>query len=235
MLVFYHPLYSALELPKRHRFPITKYQLLKQHIAELGFTDFISPDKASYEQLQLCHSNEYVKRFISGQLTDKEIKKIGFPWSNQLVERTLYSVGASIQAAESALTAQLTVNLSGGYHHAYHDHGSGFCIFNDLAIAAAHLINTEQAATVLIFDCDVHQGDGSAEIAQSLTDVITCSIHCQQNFPRLKQQSDYAFALDAGTTDDEYLHTVNIALDFCLRLHQHGYHFIQCWGRYLPR
>ncbi|WP_392352748.1 histone deacetylase [Pseudoalteromonas rhizosphaerae] len=220
MTVFYHPLYSALELPLRHRFPIAKYKLLKQEIAELGFTDFISPNKATNEQLQLCHSHEYVERFISGQLTDKEIKKMGFPWSNQLVERTLFSVGASIQASEYALKTQLAVNLSGGYHHAYNAYGSGFCIFNDLAVAAAHLINTEQASTVLIFDCDVHQGDGTAEICGSLDGVISCSIHCQQNFPRLKQHSDYDFSLNTGCSDNEYLKTVANALAFCIRLHQ---------------
>ncbi|MGS0497159.1 histone deacetylase family protein [Pseudoalteromonas mariniglutinosa] len=220
MAVYYHPLYSRLALPQRHRFPITKYQLLKHAITELGFTDFIRPHKATNEQIQLCHTREYTERFISGQLTEKEIKKMGFPWSNQLVERTLYSVGASIQAAESALTTQLAVNLSGGYHHAYSTYGSGFCIFNDLAIAAAHLINTGQVSSVLIFDCDVHQGDGTAEICSAQEGVITCSIHCQQNFPRLKQQSDYDFAIDAGTTDDEYLNTLKSALDFCIRLHQ---------------
>lgn len=144
---------------------------------------------------------------------------MGFPYSNELVERTLLSVGASIQSSEHALKHGFSANLSGGYHHAYSDYGSGFCIFNDLAIAAAHLINTEQADTVLIFDCDVHQGDGTAQITQNHDQIITCSIHCEQNFPRNKQQSTYDFALPAKTTDAEYLTTLKQALDFCVRIH----------------
>ncbi len=144
---------------------------------------------------------------------------MGFPYSNELVERTLLSVGASIQSSEHALKHGFSANLSGGYHHAYGDYGSGFCIFNDLAIAASHLINTEQADTVLIFDCDVHQGDGTAQITQNHDQIITCSIHCEQNFPRNKQESTYDFALPAKTTDAEYLATLEQALDFCVRIH----------------
>ena len=145
---------------------------------------------------------------------------MGFPYSNELVERTLLSVGASIQSSEHALKHGFSANLSGGYHHAYSDYGSGFCIFNDLAIAAAHLINTEQADTVLIFDCDVHQGDGTAQITQNHDQIITCSIHCEQNFARNKQQSTYDFALPAKANDAEYLSTLKQALDFCVRLHR---------------
>jgi acetoin utilization deacetylase AcuC-like enzyme len=222
MQLYYHPLYSQLALPERHRFPIQKYQLLKHAVEELGFTQnhFKQPLKVSPAQLALCHSESYIHNFIHGTLTDKAIKKMGFPYSSALVERTLLSVGASIQAAEQALTTGLTANLSGGYHHAYSDHGSGYCIFNDLAVAAAHLIKTQQADTVLIFDCDVHQGDGSAEIAQAHNNIITCSIHCESNFPRVKQHSDYDFALAANTTDSEYLATLKQALALCVRIHQ---------------
>lgn len=145
---------------------------------------------------------------------------MGFPWSHELVERTLYSVGASIHGAEYALQHGAAFNLSGGYHHAFTGYGSGFCIFNDLAIAAAHLINTDQADTVLIFDCDVHQGDGTAEVTQAHPQIISCSIHCQQNFPRIKQQSNYDFSLEHGTKDTEYLETVKQALALTMRLHQ---------------
>jgi len=220
MQLFYHPLYSALTLPERHRFPIQKYQMLKAEIERLGFegTQFITPAKATAEQLALCHSQTYINDFLNGSLSDKAIKKMGFPYSHELVERTLLSVGASIQGSEYALSHSFCANLSGGYHHAYSDYGSGFCIFNDLAIAAAHLINTHQAETVLIFDCDVHQGDGTAQIAQSHSNIITCSVHCEQNFPRSKQQSDYDFALPASTSDSEYLTTLKQALEFCVRI-----------------
>ncbi len=222
MQLFYHHLYSALPLPERHRFPIKKYQLLKTAIAELGVTaeQFKQPVKASAAQLALCHSEHYIHQFINGSLSDKAIKKMGFPHSQALVERTLYSVGASIQAAEHALNSGLSANLSGGYHHAYRESGSGYCIFNDLAVAAAHLITSEQASTVLILDCDVHQGDGTAEIAQCHNNIITCSIHCEANFPRIKQHSDYDFALPAHTTDPDYLATLKQALAFCVRIHQ---------------
>jgi len=221
MQFFYHPLYSALTLPERHRFPIQKYQLLKAEIEDLGLTanHFTSPIKATPAQLSLCHNQAYINDFLNGSLNNKAIKKMGFPYSEQLVERTLLSVGASIQGSEHALKHGFSANLSGGYHHAYSDYGSGFCIFNDLAIAAAHLINTDQADTILIFDCDVHQGDGTAQITQNQSNIITCSIHCEQNFPRLKQQSDYDFAMPANTTDADYLTTLEQALEFCVRIH----------------
>lgn len=223
MQLYYHPLYSDLILPERHRFPIQKYQLLKTEIESLGVlaSAFQEPKKATASQLALCHNQRYIYDFLNSGLSDKAIKKIGFPYSQQLVERTLLSIGGSIQAAETAFSHDLTFNLSGGYHHAYSDFGSGFCIFNDLAISAAHLIDTEQADIVLIFDCDVHQGDGTAQITQNHNhnQIITCSIHCEQNFPRNKQQSTYDFALPAKTTDTEYLATVRQALDFCVRIH----------------
>ena len=221
MQLYYHPLYSDLILPERHRFPIQKYKLLKTEIENLGVSaiHFQEPKKATKSQLSLCHSQRYIDDFLNGTLSNKAIKKMGFPYSNELVERTLLSVGASIQSSEHALKHGFSANLSGGYHHAYSDYGSGFCIFNDLAIAAAHLINTEQADTVLIFDCDVHQGDGTAQITQNHDQIITCSIHCEQNFPRNKQESTYDFALPAKTTDAEYLATLEQALDFCVRIH----------------
>ncbi|MCG9735256.1 histone deacetylase [Pseudoalteromonas shioyasakiensis] len=221
MMFYYHPSYSALTLPERHRFPIDKYRLLKQLVS--NFIDeqhFITPQQATKAQLTLCHNPDYVDAFLTGSLDSKAIKKMGFPWSTQLVERTLYSVGASIQGAEFALQQGAAFNLSGGYHHAFTSYGSGFCIFNDLAIAAAHLIDTEQADTVLIFDCDVHQGDGTAEVTKVHPQIISCSIHCQQNFPRIKQQSNYDFALEHGTSDTEYLETVKQALALTIRLHQ---------------
>ena len=221
MQLYYHPLYSDLILPERHRFPIQKYKLLKTEIENLGVSaiHFQEPKKVTASQLALCHSQRYIDDFLNGILSDKAIKKMGFPYSQQLVERTLLSIGGSIRAAEAAFSHDLTFNLSGGYHHAYSDFGSGFCIFNDLAIAAAHLINTEQADTVLIFDCDVHQGDGTAQITQNYNQIITCSIHCEQNFPRNKQESTYDFALPAKTADDEYLATLKQALDFFFLIH----------------
>nr|WP_239032872.1 histone deacetylase [Pseudoalteromonas luteoviolacea] len=220
--MFYDEIYSSLDLPPRHRFPICKYEKLKARIEDTELSQYLRPvnDKATLQQLTRCHTQAYVDAFCSGTMGQVDIKRMGFPWSEQLVERTLTSVAASIKAANYALKHGFSANLAGGYHHAFSDRASGFCIFNDLAIAACELIDTQQADTVLILDCDVHQGDGTAAILESRSDVVTCSIHCEQNFPRVKEASDYDFALPANTQDSEYLSTLKQALDLCVRVHQ---------------
>ncbi|TQF71719.1 histone deacetylase family protein [Pseudoalteromonas luteoviolacea] len=220
-MLFYNPIYSDLALPPRHRFPILKYAKLKDRLDQSSLNKhiFLANNKASDEQLKLCHDNTYIEAFCNGTMSPPDIKRMGFPWSPELVERTLLSVGASIQAAHTALEKGFAANLSGGYHHAYADKASGFCIFNDLAVAACDLIAKGKAETVLILDCDVHQGDGTAAILKSRADIITCSIHCEQNFPRLKEQSDYDFALPTNTQDTAYLDTLEQALSLCTRLH----------------
>ncbi|ATC95302.1 histone deacetylase [Pseudoalteromonas tunicata] len=223
VICYYHPCYSTLDLPATHRFPIKKYRLLFEAIKTLDDSNhfqFQLPTPATSQQLLLCHSSEYVMQFLTGELDSKAIRKMGFPWSKELVERTCLSVGASINAAQIALKYGFSLQLSGGYHHAFTDFGSGFCIFNDLAIAAAHCIELGLVERVLIFDCDVHQGDGTAQISQQQSNIISCSIHCEQNFPAKKQQSDLDFALNKGCTDDEYLSTVQQALTLATRLYQ---------------
>ncbi|AOT09280.1 histone deacetylase family protein [Pseudoalteromonas luteoviolacea] len=221
-MLFFDSIYSKLELPPKHRFPISKYEKLTARIAATELGQYIKPvsRKASIAQLIRCHSEDYIHAFCTGAMSQIDIKRMGFPWSKQLVERTLISVGASIEAAQYALAHGFSANLAGGYHHAFADRASGFCIFNDLAVAACELIDTQLADNVLILDCDVHQGDGTAAILQSRSDVITCSIHCEQNFPRLKEVSDYDFALPSGTKDSQYLATLIQALELCVRLHQ---------------
>lgn len=221
-LFFYHPLYSSLPLGPKHRFPINKYKDLFSKLCGTGLDLSIcqDPPPATLEQLQLCHDQQYVEAFIRGELSEKAIRKMGFPWTELLVERTLQSIGASIASAEAALKHGIALHLSGGYHHAYREFGSGFCIFNDLAIAAAHCIKAQKAERVLIFDLDVHQGDGTAQICQNYPDIITCSVHCQQNFPAIKQHSDLDFPLERGCKDQEYLETVQQALQMSIRLYQ---------------
>ncbi|MCG7533832.1 histone deacetylase [Pseudoalteromonas sp. OOF1S-7] len=221
-MLFYHPSYSSLSLPPKHRFPIEKYHLLYQQLLQTPCANWLTQPTvvASFEQLSLCHDPEYVAAFLNGMLASSDVKRMGFPWSERLVERTLHSVGAALEAAQLALSRGFAANLSGGYHHAFSDRAAGFCIFNDLAIAARHLIRTGQADSVLLLDCDVHQGDGSAEILAADPQIITCSLHCEQNFPKLKQQSDYDFALPKGSSDEVYLATLNEALGLCTRLHQ---------------
>ncbi|WP_372767891.1 histone deacetylase [Pseudoalteromonas sp.] len=210
MPIFYHPSYSALDLPENHRFPIQKYALIYDFITtELAEEfDFITPSKATLEKIASVHDANYVSQFVNGTLDSKAIRKIGFPWSPTLVERTLYSIGASIQGAETALATKIACQISGGYHHSYPSFGSGFCIFNDLVIAARHLIDTSQCEKVVILDLDVHQGDGSAVCAEKFDDIVTISIHCQQNFPAKKQHSDYDFSLDKNTNSQEYLNAL---------------------------
>lgn len=222
MKYYYHPSYSALDLPPHHRFPIAKYQLLHQRID--GHPSIAAQwhcaQPASQEQIALCHTFDYLNGFIKGTLDSKAQKRIGFPYSEALVERTMQSVGNSIAMAQTAMQDGVSINLGGGYHHAYSTHGSGYCIFNDLAIAAKVLINDGLAERVLLVDLDVHQGDGSAEILQGDTDIITLSLHGEQNFPRIKQQSDYDFALPTGCADEHYLETLEQALQLAIRLHQ---------------
>ncbi len=221
-MLYYHPIYSELNLPEKHRFPISKYKKLYQRINASKFAKFIKEpeQKITADALQLCHDSNYVDAFLNGTLSEKAIKKMGFPWSEQLVERTLISLGGGLAAAKYALEYGFGANLSGGYHHAHRDFGSGFCIFNDWAVVAATLIAHQRVERVLIFDCDVHQGDGTATIAADRDDIITCSIHCESNFPRVKPQSDLDFALPVNTQDAQYVATVREALQLAVRLYQ---------------
>lgn len=221
-MIYYHHSYSQLDLPAHHRFPISKYQQLHARLQQGPLAQYLStPSQAATREMLLgCHHPEYVDAFLQGTLSDKAIKKMGFPWSQTLVSRTITSVGASIEAAKFALQHGVAANLSGGYHHAHPDFGSGFCIFNDWAVAAAHLINQELAEKVVIFDCDVHQGDGTATCTALRDNIVSCSVHCESNFPRVKPASDYDFALPQGCQDERYLETISDALQLIIRLHQ---------------
>ena len=163
--LIYHPIYSQLELPFKHRYPIGKYQALYQALLELGVAadQFTVSKIASPEQLLSVHSPQYTELLITGQLDHKAMRRIGFPWSEQLVTRSLTSVGGTVQTVQLALQQGLALHLSGGYHHAFAGEGSGFCLFNDLAVAARYALS-QGVDKVLIFDCDVHQGDGTAAI-----------------------------------------------------------------------
>ncbi|MFC3033623.1 histone deacetylase [Pseudoalteromonas fenneropenaei] len=221
-MIFYSDTYSALDLPERHRFPIKKYQQLFNFLHTLPCRDLLITDNRpiDIEYLQLAHCPLYVERFLTGTLDAKAIRKIGFPWDEKLCKRTLASVGNTLRAAEYALLHGVAANIGGGYHHAHYDYGAGYCIFNDCVVAAKTLLAREQVTKVLIFDCDVHQGDGSATMCASDELIITCSLHCEQNFPTQKACSDYDFALPPNTTDELYLRTVNEALSLAIRLHQ---------------
>ncbi|MCG9730204.1 histone deacetylase [Shewanella sp. Isolate13] len=219
----YHASYSQLALPSNHRFPISKYHALYDYLLNQGIatpSQFISPTKADFEYLAALHEQGYVEDFISGELDSKIMRRIGFPWSEHLVKRTLYSVAGTALTCKLAIKHGCALHLSGGYHHAHQHFGSGYCIFNDLALAAVYSLQIDNIETVLIFDCDVHQGDGTATMMTSHDEIITSSIHCQQNFPARKQISDYDIELSRGTSDKEYLETVKQTLAYLIRLHK---------------
>ncbi len=218
----YHDCYSDLVLPERHRYPIGKYRALYQHLLQAGMPaswfDYDAPP-ATVAQLALVHQSAYVAALCSGQLDAKAMRRIGFPWSEFLIRRSLQSVGGTIRTVQLALQHGVALHLSGGYHHAFAAEGAGFCLFNDLAVAAAQALHLG-VEKILIFDCDVHQGDGTALLFTDNPRVVTASLHGEKNFPARKQQSDWDIALPSHCTDPEYLDALASSFDYLLRLHQ---------------
>lgn len=197
-----------VSLPAKHRFPMRKYRRLRKALVERGI---LSEDQirdatpVSPNDLQLVHDPDYVRRLIDGTLDRGAQRRLGFPWSPALVARARASVDATIRAARSALEDRLSGNLAGGTHHAHVDWGSGYCLFNDVAVALRVLRRDGLIRRALVIDLDVHQGDGTAKIFESDPDVYTFSIHGASNFPFRKAVSDRDVALPEGTDDDAYL------------------------------
>ena len=198
-----------LPLPEGHRFPASKYSLLRRrleaHAAAGAALEFVEPHAATDEELLRVHDRGYVGRVFSGTLTRDEQRRIGFPWSESLVERSLRSTGAAIDAAAAAVDDGIAASLAGGTHHAGTSWGEGFCVFNDTAVATRELQARGAARWVLILDCDVHQGNGTAEIFAADPTVFTMSINGARNFPLRKYPSSLDVPLDDGTDDDAYL------------------------------
>ncbi len=185
-----------------------KYSLLHQRVIESGLVpplELIEGEPASDEQLLRAHTPEYLHKVTHGLLSEKEVRRIGLPWSPQLAERSRRSVGCTIAACRSALQDGLSANLAGGTHHAYPDHGEGYCVFNDVAVAALSMQAEGRAGRIVIIDCDVHQGNGTAAIFSGDPTVFTFSIHGEKNFPYHKETSDLDIALPDGTGDVTYL------------------------------
>jgi acetoin utilization deacetylase AcuC-like enzyme len=220
-LVF-HPIYSQLDLPVRHRFPTEKYQGIRNALAVQGVADdsFYMPSAVSPKDLAQVFNPQYVQQLVAGTLDVKAMRRIGFPWSAQLIQRSLTAVGGTILTAELALEHGKALNLTGGYHHAFANYGSGFCLFNDLYLAALTMLKSPKIDKVLIFDCDVHQGDGTAKLAENNTEIYTVSLHAEKNFPFRKQHSNMDFNLLKGTQDTEYLDTVDSALYLAINTYQ---------------
>ena len=194
----------VLPLPDGHRFPMQKYRLLRDQVALMDGLQLKEPPAATDEDLIRVHDHDYVKRVTQGQLSPAEIREIGFPWSEPMVERSKRSAGATISACISALEDGVSVNLAGGTHHAYANKGSGFCVFNDAAIASKHLQNLRKM-NVAIIDLDVHQGNGTAAILGKDPSCYTLSLHGEKNFPFRKESSHLDVGLSDGCSDDEYL------------------------------
>jgi len=194
---------------------MAKYKMLRDLVLGLPNIQLHEAPRASDTELLLAHDASYVQRVISGTLSEAEQKAIGFPWSEKMVERSRRSVGATIAACQSALKEGVAVNLAGGTHHAYRNKGSGFCVFNDAAIAARVLLKSPIGLQKIgILDLDVHQGDGTAAILQNDAAICTVSIHGEKNYPFAKASSDLDIALADGSSDTIYLEALEEALCF---------------------
>jgi len=206
----------VLPLPAGHRFPMEKYARLRESLlasGEFSESDFHLPHAATDEELARAHDPAYIQAVSSGQLTEKAQKAIGFPWSPGMVERSRRSAGATIGACRAAVENGVSANLAGGTHHAFRDRGEGFCVFNDAAVAARAMQAEGRARRVLIVDCDVHQGNGTASILRGDDSVFTFSIHGARNFPFDKEESDLDIELPDGCSDAAYLLRLNEGLD----------------------
>jgi len=205
--LFYTDHYE-LPLPAGHRFPIEKYRLLREMLAADGKYTLEGAPMAEIATVELIHDKEYVRAFLEGRLSEAAIRRIGFPWSEGLVRRTLASVGSTLAATREALDCGWGGTLAGGTHHAFRGEGSGFCVFNDIAVAIAWLREEHGIRRAAVVDLDVHQGDGTAEIFREDADVLTLSVHCKNNFPLRKQKSRIDVELDAGVGDGIYLQSL---------------------------
>jgi acetoin utilization deacetylase AcuC-like enzyme len=195
-------------LPDGHRFPVEKYEMLRRRVIEEGIVSaehVLDPARAPDEALRLVHSADYLHRFTTGALDPAEVRRLGFPWSPGLVERSYRAVGGTIEAARHALEHGLAMNLAGGTHHAFPDHGEGFCVFNDVAVAIRLLQKEGAVRRAAVIDLDVHQGNGTHAIFAGDASVFTFSMHGGRNYPFHKVPGTLDVELADGTGDDEYL------------------------------
>lgn len=218
----------VLPLPAGHRFPMAKYAGLRARILADGIVhadDLHEAPAAAWEDLLLVHDRAYVDAVAGGTLPRDTQRRIGFPWSPEMVERSRRSVGATIAAARTAVDEGISANLAGGTHHGFADRGEGYCVFNDVAVGARVLQRDRSARRIAIVDLDVHQGNGTAAIFQDDDTVFTFSMHGEKNFPFRKEVSDLDVALVDGTGDDEYLSLLRHHLDDVLNCHHPDFVF----------
>lgn len=209
--IAYHPIYKH-PLPEGHRFPMIKYELLPQQLVHEGTavaSQFFEPELPHLEDIFAVHDKVYVQQLLNLTLDPRAVRKIGFPLSAKLIERELRLAQGTIEGAKNAFKDKIAFNIAGGTHHAYSNRGEAFCLLNDQAIAAQHLLDTKLANQILIIDLDVHQGNGTAEIFQNNPRVFTFSVHGKSNYPFKKEKSDLDIALPDNTPDGEYLELIS--------------------------
>ena len=217
--IAYHPIYKH-PLPAGHRFPMLKYELLPQQLLHEGTCtpeNFFEPVIPNDKHIVAVHDPEYFYDLLNIKIPPREARKIGFPLSEDLVERERIIADGTLKGCHYALQNGIAMNIAGGTHHAYSDRGEAFCMLNDQAIGARYLINKGLANKVLILDLDVHQGNGTAEIFKDDPSVFTCSVHGAKNYPFKKEVSDLDIALKPGTGDKEYLDILEGLLDLLIK------------------
>lgn len=210
----YHPNYSC-PFPTQHRFVMSKFRRLYDYCREqqlIHSANHFTPQTASIEDLAIAHHTQYLRDLQEQTFDSKVWRRIGLPWSEGLIERTFTAPNGTLLTAQLALQQGMACHLAGGTHHAHYDFGSGFCLLNDLAYTAKTLQQQGHIKRALIFDLDVHQGDGTAAILQDESDLFTCSIHCEKNFPFRKSVSDLDVGLEKGLADQGYLDIVDSTL-----------------------
>lgn len=193
----------------QHVFPTSKYKLIKDRILKdpslKDTVDFVSPKKAHEEDLLMAHDKNYINKLKSGAISREEIMRMELPYSRQLVDASMVCCGGTVLATQIALKDAVGIHIGGGFHHAFADHGEGFCLLNDIAVAVKRLIKYGSVKKVLIVDCDLHQGNGTASIFAKDRNVFTFSIHQENNYPFFKQHSNLDIGLEDGAGDREYL------------------------------
>ena len=210
-----HPDYVA-QIGDDHRFPIKKFGALFDLLKKdkiLHKDNLHIPEPVNYLDLTKAHHEEYIKKIDELSLSKEEERKLGFPMVPSVKRRSYMATGGTVLSAELALKHKLACNTAGGSHHAFPNSGNGYCVFNDVAVAAYNLLDKHQVKKILIFDLDVHQGDGTAKIFENNEKVYTLSIHSKKNYPLIKQKSDQDIEVEDDITDEEYLNTVSKSLD----------------------
>lgn len=222
--IYVHP------LPQKHRFPMEKYDLLKQQLLYEGTVteeSFFEPGIISDEDVLRVHDADYYSQLNTLSLSPKEIRKTGFPLSEELINREKVIMQGTLECAKFALELGVSMNIAGGTHHAYSDHGEGFCLLNDIGIASGYLLENTGVKRILVIDLDVHQGNGTAEMFAGNESVFTFSMHGEKNYPMKKELSDLDIGFADGTTDQEYLSILNENLSKLLNYYKPDFVFYQ--------